>query len=581
MAIEITADTLVKILVRRGQNSDRANTILSEGELGYTVDTQRLFIGDGVSYGGRPVSNLFLGRTSNKLLFNSLAFIGDTIFDTKQGNLFSYNGQSWDVAGPLPYPNSIENPEAIGGLWRVSRELIGDGFNLEYPDTGLPNSIQQTFGKINLDTTFWSLCALYQSFYFGDARNRAVKNSLEAKVNIDDRLYINGTTPNPNQIQIRANQNTIESLSGDFNIIGKNSLFLERDNLTLITLNNNNNIVFTPPVNGDSGSPDLDFSGFALFRNNVNFDGNATITGNLSVYGDLTYLETIISTTSALSVINTNRQSPALVVWQRDTTQQSIARFDGDNNIHPAGLNTALLIADGPFVGVGTEPWANRASQFNAHFSVSGSVSFAPRPGGDDNNFMVRTGSNGYIGLSAGTGGIIIRARSGNMHIDSDNTYLGKAGPVYISPLNNVEIQPTGNVTIRGSSVLVNPTGSLTLQPGTGALQVNGALNATGDITAFSTSDINLKENIKIISNSLEKIKEIRGVEFDWNGISGKTGRSYGVIAQEVEKILPNAVITRENGQKAVDYEKIVPLLVEAIKELASKNQCNKCNCKK
>jgi hypothetical protein len=75
MAIEITSDTLVKILVRRGQNSDRITTILSEGELGYTVDTQRLFVGDGVSQGGRPVSNLFLGRTSNKNLFTSLAFM--------------------------------------------------------------------------------------------------------------------------------------------------------------------------------------------------------------------------------------------------------------------------------------------------------------------------------------------------------------------------------------------------------------------------------------------------------------------------------------------------------------------------
>lgn len=581
MAIEITSDTLVKILVRRGQNNDRTSTILSEGELGYTVDTQRLFIGDGVSYGGRPVSNFFLGRTSNKLLFNSLAFIGDLIFDTKQGNLFSYNGQSWDVAGPLPYPNSLENPEAIGGLWRVSKELLGDGFNLEYADTGLPNSIQQAYTKINLDASYWSLCALYQSFYFGDARNKYVSNNLEAKVNIDDRIYINGTTPNPNQIQIRANQNTIESVSGSFLIEGKDSLNLQRNNNTLISLNSNNNIVFSPPVNGDSSSPDLDFSGFALFRNGVSFDGNTTITGNLSVYGDITYLETVISTTSALSVINSNKQSPAFVVWQKDTSQQAIARFDGDNNIHPAGLNTAMVIADGPFVGIGTEAWASRTSQFNAHLSVSGSSSFAPRPGGDDNNFMVRTGNNGYIGLSAGTGGMIIRARSGNMHIDSDNTYLGKSGAVYLNPTNNVDIQPTGNVTIRGSSVLINPTGTLTLQPGTGSLQVNGAINATGDITAFTTSDKNLKDNISIISNAVEKIKQINGVEFVWNEKSEKTGTSYGVIAQEVEKTLPYAVTTRDNGFKAVDYEKLIPLLVEAVKELANQKPCNKCTCKK
>lgn len=590
MAIEITSDTLVKILVRRGQNSDRITTILSEGELGYTVDTQRLFIGDGVSQGGRTVSNLFLGRTSNKNLFTSLAFIGDLIYDTKQGNLFSYNGLSWDAAGPLPYPNSIENPEAIGGLWRVSRELIGDGFNLEYTDTGLPNSIQQTYGKINLDTTYWSLCSLYQSFYFGDARNRYVKNSLEARVNIDDKMYINGNVPNPNQIQIRANQNTIEAVSGNFNILAKDALLLKRNNTTLITLDNNNNILFTPPANGDTSSPDLDFSGLALFRNNIFCDANATITGNLSVYGDLTYLETVISTTSALSVVNTNKNSPALVVWQKDTSQQGIARFDGDNNIHPAGLNTVLTIADGPFVGIGTESWATKASQSNANFSVSGAVSFAPRPGGDDNNFVVRTGINAFMGLSAGAGGIIMRASGGNIQIDSSNTYLGKAGPVYISPTSNVEIQPTGTVLIRGSTTTINPAGALTLQPGSGTLQINGATNCTGDITAF-TSDERLKDITGTIPGALEKVLAISGIIYKHNKKAIDLGfddkQRVGVIAQEIQKVLPEAVvpapfdldkdnnsISKEN-YLTVQYEKIVPLLIEAIKQLAGKKSCS------
>jgi hypothetical protein len=93
---------------------------------------------------------------------------------------------------------------------------------------------------------------------------------------------------------------------------------------------------------------------------------------------------------------------------------------------------------------------------------------------------------------------------------------------------------------------------------------------------AQCASDKKLKENIKKITYSLKKVKEIRGVEFDWKkGIKnfGQKGHDVGVIAQEVEKVLPEAVTTAPfNGDYlTVRYEKIVPLLVEAIKELSEK----------
>ncbi len=58
---------------------------------------------------------------------------------------------------------------------------------------------------------------------------------------------------------------------------------------------------------------------------------------------------------------------------------------------------------------------------------------------------------------------------------------------------------------------------------------------------------------------------------FEWiedTSVHGNSGKDVGVIAQEIEAILPEVVTTRENGVKAVKYEKIVPLLIEAIKEL-------------
>jgi len=129
------------------------------------------------------------------------------------------------------------------------------------------------------------------------------------------------------------------------------------------------------------------------------------------------------------------------------------------------------------------------------------------------------------------------------------------------------------------------------------------AISAVGNITAYA-SDKRLKENIKEIPDAIEKIKKIRGVTFDWNDLSEQQGftpdRKYddvGVIAQEIQEVLPNVVtlapfdiwspdpgvnysdkeLTEKSGTSksgnnylTVQYEKIVPLLIQAIKELSN-----------
>jgi hypothetical protein len=101
----------------------------------------------------------------------------------------------------------------------------------------------------------------------------------------------------------------------------------------------------------------------------------------------------------------------------------------------------------------------------------------------------------------------------------------------------------------------------------TGSLIVTGSITATGDITAFASSDERLKDNITPIEGALEKINQIGGYGFDWNDNSEHSGHDVGVIAQEIEKVLPEVVVDRDNGYKAVRYDKIVALLINAIKE--------------
>jgi hypothetical protein len=99
---------------------------------------------------------------------------------------------------------------------------------------------------------------------------------------------------------------------------------------------------------------------------------------------------------------------------------------------------------------------------------------------------------------------------------------------------------------------------------------VAGRIDASNDVVAFSTSDRRWKDNITPIESPLQKLLELGGYEFDWREdkkVHGNKGHDVGVIAQEVEAVLPEAVQTRSSGMKAVRYEKIIPLLIETIKE--------------
>ena len=166
--------------------------------------------------------------------------------------------------------------------------------------------------------------------------------------------------------------------------------------------------------------------------------------------------------------------------------------------------------------------------------------------GSDDsaNSFRISYNGTSYNGAVPGTNDFLIFSTSGDAEI------------------------PNGDLKVTLGSIAVgNISNSAT----------DGRIDASNDVVAFSTSDIRLKDNIKTIDNALDKVNSIQGIEFDWiekEKVHGNSGHDIGVIAQEIEKVLPDVVTTRDSGYKAVKYEKIVPLLIEAIKELT--NEVNK-----
>ena len=202
---------------------------------------------------------------------------------------------------------------------------------------------------------------------------------------------------------------------------------------------------------------------------------------------------------------------------------------------------------------------------------------------GDGNDLQLyHDGSHSYI-KDNGTGNLYYRGGTQTIQNGAGSKTMAvfnAANSVDLNYNNNTKFQTTntgvsvtGNVIpsgdVSGSSTSTGSFGHLVIDKDA---HVGEDVLADGDVVAYNSSDERLKDNIEVIQGSLDKIGEIRGVEFDWNekspGWARERGHDVGVVAQEVQKVLPEIVTERKNGYLGVDYKRIVPLLIESIKEL-------------
>ena len=199
---------------------------------------------------------------------------------------------------------------------------------------------------------------------------------------------------------------------------------------------------------------------------------------------------------------------------------------------------------------------------------------------GSNNVVIGGTTLNATINASSNT---IVGSSTANTNaIGSTNTIIGSGITLGAGAANNTIVGASVTVgAISNHIILANGAGTRAfIYDGTNTTLTNnvivsGSISATGDIVAYSTSDIRFKENIIPITAALLKLENISGNTYDWKNefeyIHGFKGNDVGVIAQEIQKVLPEAVRERENGYLGVNYEKIIPLLIESIKELSAK----------
>ena len=342
-----------------------------------------------------------------------------------------------------------------------------------------------------------------------------------------------------------------------------------------------------------SGGSNIVFGNDLIVTGSITTTANANIAGNLTIgdsSSDIVNVIASISSSLIPSVTNVFDLGSTTKFWRDLYISTGSIKFVGAGGSVVGTLtNTGNgLNLDGGVIANGNSSFGTASvsvTSVTGSLRVSGSLttigeSTATSFNGTINaNNGIVSGSSQitYASISSIPGGIV----SGSTQV----TPLLPTGVVSGSAQTIANL-PTGTVSGSSQVTLSSTTGYGTvinqnvlttsnvqhasLGIGMAATGTAGRIDASGDVVAFSTSDKNFKENITPIENPIEKIKMISGNTYDWKAdmkeFHGFEGNDVGVIAQEIEAVLPQLVTTRETGYKAVKYDKLVALLIEGIK---------------
>lgn len=241
------------------------------------------------------------------------------------------------------------------------------------------------------------------------------------------------------------------------------------------------------------------------------FTGNMTIAGNVTVDTNTFFIDSVNNRVGILTVSPTT----ALQVVGTVSATTFSGSGSGLSSIPNSALTNSSMILNGTSVSLG------------------GTATIPSSPSGSTT--QVQYNSSGSF--------------AGSANLTFDGTRLSAAALTVDT--NTLYVDPTSDRVAIG-----NTTPSY-------KLHVTGDIYATGDV--YAGSDIRMKENFSLLTNSLEKVKSLQGYSYNKIGINH---RSIGLIAQDVEKIIPEVVSRNTEGMKGIDYGQMIALLVESVKEL-------------
>jgi len=291
---------------------------------------------------------------------------------------------------------------------------------------------------------------------------------------------------------------------------------------------------------------------------------NGVLSGSIQIASEISGSSTALSASLAVDIA-TNAAASASLASRITTNSSSIATNVNDIASLTAATSSYLLNTTDTLTGNLTVTGTITAQEFNTEYITSsvifesGSTKFGDSSD-DTHTFTGSVNITGSINVDTITATTINASISGSI----DNAVTASFSTTSISASN---ASTASSVDFNGGLRANSDVRFDSLGVGTAASGTTGEIIATGDITAYFSSDERLKDNITPISDAINKLNQIGGYEFDWNSDSSHSGHDVGVIAQEIEKVLPEVVTTRDNGYMAVRYEKIVALLIQAVKE--------------
>jgi len=337
----------------------------------------------------------------------------------------------------------------------------------------------------------------------------------------------------------------------------------------------------------------LKLTGSSIIVGDTSTTGHVSITGSAKITGDVTIdgnlrAEQFITTITTSSIVYQSGST------QFGDTEDDTHIFTGKVSVSngitgstdfntlvnkPTLVSSSVQLAS-DITGSFTELSSSVAERLDARIiTASSSTNIITFTKGDLSTFSVTVDTGSFTLTSTGS---LITTASADQNVitftkgDSstfDITIITGSDTGLLNLSEDTTPQLGGNLDLNNSNISgsgnINTTGNLNI---TGFVSASGAyfsgsVTSIGDITAFYSSDERLKDNITPIVGAIDKVNQIGGYEFDWNDNSEHSGHDIGVIAQEIEKVLPEIVVNRDNGYKAVRYEKIVALLIQAVKE--------------
>ena len=579
---------MAKLLkLRRGTTSQHNTFTGAEGEV--TIDTTKdtAVVHDGSTAGGTPLAKEDMSNVSSSSIAGRLG--ADAIATTKI------------AGGTLPSDVKITDSNVSGNLTIVSADIV-DG-SIVNADVNASAAIAGTkispdFGSQNVDTTGNILLD---------------SNSNKLKIGDGEELQIshNGSqsiiTDTAHPVFLKGNQVHIQSANG--NMIScyqdaQTELF-HNEQKRLATSSGGIDVTGNIGVSGTVDGRDVAADGSKL-------DGiESGATADQSASEILTAIKTVDGGGSGLDAdtVDGLQSSSFLRSDAADTATGTLTVRDvkiaGGYHLQRSDHHSGHL--EGSYNNIGSNstksnPIYTIGSSYNPNDAdlnnmygvgyAHGDATFAPTGAGwgfyvaaDGDTRLYLDGSNGrlYIGaqstryltdITGQYGSIQINGSGAGSYegfsIDGRAVFMHNGGNdtgIY----NDVDNEWLFYAIHNGASYMYN-NGSWRVQATSSGCSISGDLTATGNVTAYS--DARLKTNVNTINDALGIVGKLRGVSFDWKE-SGK--HSIGVIAQEVEEVLPEVVLDskatdpetkEETTVKTVDYGKIVGVLINAINEL-------------